>query len=163
MNKLTFVLWLIILSIIIIEAIVFLQIARLPFVQVTILGATHSLTHWIGWAGALYIAFTTPLLPIIKHKKIEHLKTILNLHMIGNLLAVLLVSIHFVHQITRPVAFYPDLGTGIVLYSTMVLLVATGMLLNLGVVKLYKQWRFLHPAFAVTFYIVIVMHIIQNA
>jgi hypothetical protein len=162
-DKPVFVLWLIILSIIVIEAIVFLSIARLPFVQVTILGATHSLTHWIGWTGALYIAFATPLLPIIKRKKMEHLKTGLNVHMIGNLLAVLLVSVHFAHQITRPAAFYPDLGTGTVLYTTMVLLVATGMLLNLGVAKFFKQWRFLHPAFALTFYMVIVMHIIQNA
>jgi hypothetical protein len=163
MNKLFFILSSIIIAIIVIEAIVFLHIARLPFVQVTILGATHSLTHWIGWTGALYIALTTPVLPIIKRKKIEHLKTILNVHMIGNLLAVLLVSIHFAHQITRPIAFYPELGTGTVLYTTMILLVATGMLLNLGVAKFFKQWRFLHPAFALTFYMVIVMLIIQNA
>jgi hypothetical protein len=52
----------------------------------------------------------------------------------------LLVSIHFAHQVTRPASNYPDLGTGIVLYATMILLVTTGMVLisNIGT-KFVKQ------------------------
>jgi hypothetical protein len=79
------------------------------------------------------------------------------------LLAVLLVSIHFAHQVTRPASNYPDQGTGIVLYATMILLVKTGMVLisNIGT-KIVKQTRFLHPAFDLTFYTAIIMHIIQG-
>jgi len=77
--------------------------------------------------------------------------------------AVLRVSIHFAHQVTRPASNYPDLGTGIVLYATMILLVKTGIVLisNIGT-KFVKQTRFLNPAFALTFYTVIIMHIIQG-
>jgi len=111
----------------------------------------------------LYIAFATPVYPVAKRKYPQHIQKTLNIHVIGNLLAVLLVSIHFAHQVTRSASNYPDLGTGIVLYATMVLLVATGMVLISGLgKKLVKQIRFLHPAFALTFYTVIIMHIIQG-
>jgi hypothetical protein len=87
----------------------------------------------------------------------------LSIHVTGNLLGVLLVSIHFAHQVTRPISAYPDLGTGIVLYATMIMLSATGLILITGIGrKLYKQIRFLHPAFAITFYTVIVMHILED-
>ena len=164
MNKLViFVLSLILMATIIIEAVIFLRIFRFPFVQITFLGATHSLTHWIGWIGTLYIAFSTPLQPIVKRKAPKRLKAMLNIHMAGNMLAVLLVSIHFAHQVTRPLSSYPDLGTGVVLYAVMVLLVATGMAMYSGkVTRFSKQTRFLHPGFALTFYSVIIVHILQG-
>jgi hypothetical protein len=45
----------------------------------------------------------------------------------------------------------------------MILLVKTGMVLisNIGT-KFVKQTHFHHPAFALTFYTVIIMHIIQG-
>jgi len=87
----------------------------------------------------------------------------LKVHCLGNLLAVMLVSIHFAHQVTRPPSNYPDLGTGVVLYVAMVLLVSTGVLLNFGFGKgLIKQLRFLHPSIALTFYLTIILHIIHG-
>ncbi len=155
---------LIIVAIIIaVEAVVFLHIARLPFVQVNLFGYSQSLTHWISWAGTLYIAITTPILTIVKYRAPKRYAATRNAHMIGNLVAVLLVSIHFAHQVTRPAAFYPELGTGIVLYTTMVLLVATGIIMSTGLAaRAHKQIRFFHPAFAITFYMVIILHIIQG-
>lgn len=83
--------------------------------------------------------------------------------MIGNLIAVLLVSVHFAHQVTRPAGNYPDLSTGIILYVTMILLVLTGFIMYSGIAKrLYKQILFFHPAFTLTFYMVIIIHIIRN-
>jgi hypothetical protein len=153
----------IVLVTVILVALIFLRAVRLPFVNVDILGANHSLTHWIGWIGSLYIFFTTPVYPIVKHKFAKHLRATLNIHIIGNLLAVLLVSVHFAHQVTRPASNYPDLGTGIVLYATMILLVSTGLILYSGIAKKFaKQIHFLHPAFTLTFYTIIIMHIIQG-
>jgi hypothetical protein len=148
---------------VVIEVLVFTHFVRLPFVQVTILGATHSLTHWIGWGGALFIVFATPALPIVKRKKPNSFPAALTAHTVGNLVAVLLVSIHFAHQVTRPAQFYPDLGTGIVLYATIIILTASGIIIYSNhAKKMGRQLRFLHPAFALTFYTVIVMHIIQG-
>jgi hypothetical protein len=147
----------------IIEAIIFLRIYRFPFVQYTVLGATHSLTHWIGWIGTIYIFIVAPVQPIIKRKASKYLRTSLNIHMIGNLLAVLLVSVHFAQQLTRPPSSFPELGTGVVLYAAMILLVATGTITYSGAMKKFsKQLRFLHASFALTFYIVIIVHILHG-
>lgn len=149
--------------IIIVVALISLRFWRIPFFQVEVLGISHSAVHWIGWIGALYIAFATPIYPIIK-RRYSHLTTkILGFHVTGNLLAVLLVSIHFAHQVTRPISSYPDLGTGIVLYVAMIALSATGLALISGIGRGFsRQIRFLHPAFAITFYTVIVIHILED-
>jgi len=148
---------------IIVIAAIFLRIWRIPFSQVEVFGISHSTVHWIGWVGTLYIAFATPLYPIVKRKYPIHIKKMLNIHVTGNLLAVLLVSIHFAHQVTRPATAYPDLGTGIILYTSMILLVASGLVLVSGIgQKYFKQMRFLHPAYATTFYTVIIIHIMQD-
>jgi hypothetical protein len=147
----------------VIGALIFLRIIRLPFVQITVLGITYSSTHWIGWIGALYIAFATPAQPIVKRKAAAHLRTVLNIHIVGNLVAVLLVSVHFAQQVTRPASSYPDLSTGIVLYATMLLLVSTGIVMYSGITKRFsKQLHFLHPAFALTFYTVVIVHILHG-
>ncbi len=153
----------IVAAIIIVVALIFLRVWRIPFFQVEVLGISHSAVHWIGWTGALYIAFATPIYPIIKRKYSQFIEKTLSIHVMGNLLGVLLVSIHFAHQVTRPLSSYPDLGTGIVLYAAMIMLSATGLVLVSGIGrKFYRQIRFLHPAFAITFYTVIVMHILED-
>jgi len=149
--------------IIILVASIFLHIWRLPFVQVEFLGITHSSIHWMGWIGTIYLVFATPVYPIIKRKYPRYLNRSLNVHVIGNLLALSFISIHFAQQVTRPASNYPDLGTGVVLYAAMLLLWISGLLMVSGLgKKLSKQIRFLHPAYAVTFYTVIIMHIIQD-
>jgi hypothetical protein len=153
----------ILLSIVLIGTFVFLDVFRLPYIQLSFLGMSFSLTHWIGWIGALFIAVTTPAQPIVKRLYAKHMKTVLNMHMIGNLLAVLLVTIHFSHQVTRPATAYPDLGTGIALYLSIILLVSTGFVMYSGIgQKFYKQLLFFHPGFALTFYIVLIVHILVN-
>ncbi len=146
-----------------IEAVIFLRVYRFPFIYVTFLGLTFPLSHWIGWAGALYIIITSPIQPIVKRKAPQRFRTFLSVHMIGNSLAFLLVSIHFAQQITRPASNYPDLGTGIALYVATTLLVATGIVLYAGMTKKYsKSLRFLHPAFAIAFYLIILVHILKG-
>jgi hypothetical protein len=150
-------------AVIIVVALIFLRVWRIPYFQVEFLGMSHSAVHWIGWIGTMYIAFATPIYPIIKRKYSHLMEKTLNIHVTGNLLGVLLVSIHFAHQVTRPISAYPDLGTGIVLYAAMIMLSATGLILITGIGRNFlRQIRFLHPAFAITFYTVIVMHILED-
>ena len=147
----------------IVVASIFLRMWRVPFVQIEVFGVSHSAIHWIGWIGTLYLAFATPFYPIIKRKYPVYLKKIFNIHVLGNLVGILTVSIHFANHVTRPAFAYPDLGTGIVLYAAMLLLLTTGFLMVSGLgSKFFKQIRFLHPAYAITFYTVIIMHILQD-
>ena len=82
--------------------------------------------HWFVWIGTLYIAFAVPIVAILKRRLPSRFATFFRIHVFGNLLAFLLVSIHFASQIDRPATAYPQLGTGLALYIIMILLVATG-------------------------------------
>ena len=142
---------------------IFAHIYRFPATNYTFLGSTHSLTHWFGWIGTIYIFIATPAQPIIKRLAQKYYKAMLNIHMFGNLLAVMFISIHFAQQVTRPPNAFPELGTGVVLYASMILLVATGLVRYSGVLRSYwRQGNFLHASLAITFYLVIIVHILHG-
>jgi len=116
------------------------------------------------------IAFYTPIYYILKRRNPKLLKTLIKIHVFGNLTAVMLISIHYAQQMGRPAQFYPELGTGLALYIVMFILVATGFLHRFGVLNklgIYRiilphQNRFLHIAITLTFYIVIIFHALRN-
>lgn len=148
---------------IIVIALIILRYWRIPYFQVEVLGISHSAVHWIGWIGTTIIAFITPIYPIVKRKYSHHLKKIMDVHVTTNLIGVFFVSIHFTHQVTRPPTAYPDLGTGLVLYTAMILLTISGFMMISGIAsRFFKQIRFFHPAYAITFYTVIIIHILQD-
>lgn len=122
----------------------------------------YRFNHWVGWIGALYIAFAVPVYAVFKRKKPQKFQTLLRIHMYGNLLAFLLISIHFTSQIIRPTL--PDLGTGTALYFAMLLLTATGLLQRFKIIPGLKiqSNRFLHVSLAVSFYLVIGIHILHG-
>ena len=127
-------------------------------------------THWLGWIGALFIAFYTPIYYVLKRRNPRWVKILVKIHVFGNLLAVMLISIHYAQQMGRPAQFYPELGTGLTLYIVMFILVATGFLHRFGILSklgryrifLPHQNRFLHIAITLTFYIVIIVHVLRN-
>lgn len=142
---------------------IFLRVYRLPFIIIDIFGIRNSITHWIGWIGAIWMALYTPIYSIAKRRKPELTSRLLRVHVIGNLIAVMFVSIHFAQQVTRPANNYPNLGTGIVLYVAMIILVSSGFVVYFGYGKRWlKVIRQLHPAVALTFYLTIIMHIIHG-
>jgi len=119
--------------------------------------------HWLSWTGTLFIAFFTPAYYFLKRRYPQKFRTLLIAHVFGNLLAVMFVSIHFIQEISRPPQAFPQLGTGIVLYPTMILLTLTGFFLRFQVARnLTRQLRFLHTSVAVSFYLIIVVHVLHG-
>jgi len=123
--------------------------------------------HWLGVLGTLFIAFLTPAYYILKRRYPKRLKAMLNVHIFGNLFSFMFISVHFAQQISRPPQFYPDLGTGVILYVTMLLLVSTGFLHRFRLLEgrgIYPPHRnrFLHLSITLTFYLVIVFHSLRN-
>lgn len=119
--------------------------------------------HWFSWIGTLFIAFSTPTYFILKRRYTKRFKSLLKFHVFGNLLAVMAVSIHFTQEISRPPQAYPRLGTGIALYAAMITLVFTGFLLRYGNLKIgRKSIRFIHTAIMLSFYLIIVIHILHG-
>ena len=120
--------------------------------------------HYIAFAGTLYIAFAVILFSWLKRRSPQKYKTLLRIHIFGNLIAFLLVSLHFAGQLGRPADFYPTLGTGLALYLGMILLVGTGLVLRFRVFRnLSPQTsRFVHAGLAFAFYIIIIVHILHG-
>lgn len=147
----------------VVVALVLLHIVRLPFVPVDIGGIVNSPQHWLGWAGSLIVLAMTAL--YVYHKRARHAPTAgaLQLHAFGNLLGFLLVSIHFATQLSRSPSNYPELGTGVVQYAAMLILVTTGITTFFAVKPAWiRYYKFLHPAAAMTLLMSIILHIIHD-
>jgi len=142
-----------------VAVIVYLRLFNLNF-----LVGPFRLTHWFTWIGTLFIAIYTPIYHVAKRKAPTKLKTLLRIHVFGNLFSFMLITAHFAQQISRPADTFPDLGTGLILYVAMPLLVLTGYLQRFRVLKSMKPQttRFVHVAMALTFYITIVVHILHG-
>jgi hypothetical protein len=116
--------------------------------------------HWLTWIGTLFIGVYTPVFYMLKRRRRDIYDALLRVHVFGGLLAVALVALHFTQHVTRPAAFYPDLGTGVVLFSAVALSAFTGLLMRYRILTGgTREWRLLHTGAAVTFYLAIGMHI----
>jgi hypothetical protein len=131
-------------------------------VQLHVLIGPYYIHHWLSWIGSTFVAVFTPIYYWMKRSKPASLKNLLRVHVFGNLISFLFVSIHFTQQISRPAQFYPHLATGIVLYPTMLLLVATGFITRFISVKNKSSIRFFHKAITLTFYLTIIIHILHG-
>ena len=124
---------------------------------------SYRLHHWFSWIGFAFILIHVPLFVTVKRKYVSKIKWFFGIHVIGNLLAFLLISIHFASQISRPAQFYPDLGTGIALYFFMIILVITGFLQRFNLISSWrKTWRFLHTSSVFSLFVIIVIHILHG-
>jgi hypothetical protein len=124
----------------------------------------YFVTHWLSWIGTLFIAVYTPIYYIVKRRSPHIIKYLIPIHMHGNLLSFMFISMHFFQQITRPPQFYPDLGTGVALYLVMLILVSTGFLHRFQLLRSFvpHQNRFLHISITLAFYVVIGIHTLQG-
>src|SRR3972149_1461191 len=111
---------------------------------------------------ALFIAFFTPAYYFLKRRYPRKIKNLLMAHVFGSLLSVMFVSIHFIQELSRPPQSFPELGTGIVLYPAMILLTLTGFFLRFHATNLARQWRFIHTSVAITFYLIILVHVLHG-
>jgi hypothetical protein len=119
--------------------------------------------HWLVFIGAGYIALFTPVYSIIKRRFPEHFGTLLNIHVFGNLVAFLFISIHFTQQMGRPAQFAPTLGTGLALYTIVAIMVITGFVQRFQLVGSFlRSWRFIHVSLSLSFYIVVIIHMLHN-
>ena len=149
----------IVLATIALAIISYLRVINLNFVV-----GSYRLAHWFTWIGTFFIAIYSPIYYGVKRKYPGKTKSLLRVHVYGNLFSFMLITIHFAQQISRPEAFFPDLSTGLLLYIVMPLLVASGYLHRFQLFKNMKPHsnRFLHVALTLSFYLTILIHILQG-
>lgn len=150
--------------VIILVTIYFMVATYLRWFQLNFFIGPYRFTHWLGWIGTLFIAFFTPTYYILKRKRPKKFKALLKIHIFGNLISFMLISIHFAQQIGRPPRFFPDLGTGLALYIVTFILVITGFLHRFQIIKRIRPHlnRFIHVSITLSFYIIIGIHILQG-
>lgn len=123
----------------------------------------YRLNHWLGWIGIIFITIHIPIFVVVKRKYTGKIRLLLGIHVIGNLASYLLISIHFASQISRPAAFYPDLGTGVAQYVFMTILIITGFLQRFNLLRKYRnKWLFLHRSSLFALLVIIVFHILHG-
>ncbi len=123
----------------------------------------YRINHWFSWLGFLFVLVHVPLFVTLKRRYVTKIKYFLGIHVLGNLTAYLLISIHFASQISRSPQYYPDLGTGLTLYIFMITLVTTGFLQRFNIISTYrKNWRFLHTSSILALFVIILIHILQG-
>jgi hypothetical protein len=151
-------------SAIIIATIVLMIADRLQWIHLGYFVGPFRANHWFVLIGTLYIAFTVPIIAISKRRYPSKFLKLFRVHVFGNLLAFLLISVHFAGQINRPAEFYPDLGTGLALYIIMILLVATGFTHRFQLIPQIKSQtrKFVHVGLSFSFYIIIGIHILHG-
>ena len=148
---------LIVVVTIILMAFVYFRVFRLH-----VLIGEFNIHHWFSWTGTLFVAFFTPAYYFLKRRYPRKIKNLLMAHVFGSLLSVMFVSIHFIQELSRPPQSFPELGTGIVLYPAMILLTLTGFFLRFHATNLARQWRFIHTSVAITFYLIIIVHVLHG-
>jgi len=148
----------------IVTAASFFIAAYLDWIDFGVVIGSFRFNHWLVWVGALYIAFAVPVYALLKRRYAVGLRKLLGFHVFGNLTAFVLIAIHFSNQISRPAAFYPDLGTGLTMFVAMLLLVATGFSHRFGVVRRVspQTHRLVHIGLALSFYLIIGIHILHG-
>ena len=119
-------------------------------------------SHWLSIIGSSYIAIATPAFSILKNRLKAKYEALVKFHVLGNLSAVLLVTIHFMSQVTRSAP--ARLETGLALYIAMLLLVASGFLYRFRIIPRFNIGtnRLLHVGVALSFYILIGIHVLHG-
>jgi len=88
--------------------------------------------HWLGLVATVFIAALVPIYYVLKRKSPQNIKTLLKIHVFGNLFSFLLISIHFAQNTGRLAEFYPRLEDEFALFLILSIIVATGMLERFG-------------------------------
>ena len=116
-------------------------------------------THWMSLIGGFWIAFVTPLFYVVKHRRPERIKVLLRLHVFGNLVAFMLISVHFTYWIVS-VSF---MGTGLALFAAVLTLVVTGLLQRFNMMQNSgRHIRFIHISMTTAFYLILTIHILSH-
>jgi hypothetical protein len=107
-----------------------------------------------------FIIIYVPIFVILKRRKPKIYGKLVKVHEIGFIVAFVLVSLHMGTQIRR--VFPPEIGTGIAAYTSLLALVVTGIMRKNQILAIrMTTLRSIHLSAAVSFFLVIVLHVIR--
>jgi hypothetical protein len=138
-------------------------LAALSYLDVIPLGyklGPYWLNHWLGWSSFGLIIIYVPIFVILRRRSPNIYHKLMKVHEVGFIIAFILVSLHIGSQLRR--VFPPEIGTGIAAYVSLLVLVVTGIIRkNQLLATRTATLRIIHLSMAVSFFLVIVLHIIR--
>ena len=150
-------------SILLILTIAFSFVAYYRWYSLTIFVGPYLLSHWLSLIGIIFITAFTPFYYILKRKKPKNCKTLLRIHVFGNLFSFLLISVHFAQHVGRLALLVQKLGTGVFLFLILNIIVVTGILERFQIARrLKKHTIFLHRYILIIFYFLVFIHTLQG-
>ncbi|MEJ2272040.1 MAG: hypothetical protein P8X91_06100 [Candidatus Bathyarchaeota archaeon] len=142
--------------------IIFSAIAYFFWYPLSFFVGPYFFIHWLGIIAAFFIAILIPFYYVLKRKRPQNRKILLKIHVFGNLIAFLLISIHFSQNFGRLVNFL-KIGDGVTLFLILVILLATGFLEKFRILKKWSRYiKFVHRYTVVIFYPVVIFHMLQG-
>jgi hypothetical protein len=119
------------------------------------------LSHWFSLVGVLFISILLPIYYFLRRKRPQYSKTLLRIHVFGNLLSFLLICSHFAKHFGRLAANFPYLDTGIVSFLNTV--VATGFFGRFRFkAKRTRYIKTIHRYLTIFFYLVLFVHTLHG-
>lgn len=119
--------------------------------------------HWIVIFGGAYLIISTSIFAYFKRYSKMKKGLLIKIHVFGNLLAVMLVFNHFAHHLGRPAEFAPYLSTGLATFLLLALALVVGIIMQFGIVSHKRgSWYLLHAGFALSFFVVAIIHTLNN-
>jgi hypothetical protein len=131
--------------------------------SLTIFVGPYLISHWLSLTGITIILLVVPIHYVLKRKSPQHCKTLLQIHVFGNLFAFLLISTHFAQNIGRLAAIFPYLDTGVVTFPILCITVATGFFERFRTSrKLVSYVKIIHRYLTVIFFLIILFHVLHG-
>jgi hypothetical protein len=119
--------------------------------------------HWLGIIATTFIVVSTPIYYFLKRVKMKKLKILLKIHIFGNLIAFLPISIHFAQNVGRLAGAPQRLGDGFVLFLILLIVLATGIIERYGPnSKLGRNSRFAHKYSIVILFFIALIHVLEG-
>ena len=123
----------------------------------------YFLVHWFSIIATVFIVVSNSIYYFLKRLKVKNKQTLLKIHVFGNLLAFLPISIHFAQNVGR-LALAPErLGVGFILFLILLVSLATGVIERYhSKGKLVSYSNFVHKYSFVILFFVALIHVLKG-
>lgn len=123
----------------------------------------YSLHHWFSIIGGGYILGFVAVYAAVKGRPGVRRGSLLTAHVFGNLLALVLISIHFAQHLSRHAHSAVELGTGLTAFILLTVAVAAGFMMRFGLAPEHRNtWRVIHVGVGLSLFVVIGIHALHN-
>jgi hypothetical protein len=116
--------------------------------------------HWLGIIASVFIVVSNPFYYVLG-KRISRSKTILRIHVFGNLFAFLLVSLHFAQNVGRLAETPQRLAEGVALYFVLFITVATGFIVRFHSKKA-RVTKIIHKYALIVLLFILLIHALEG-